>query len=120
MMRTTIPTLVLLLLAASPLACGPERAGAPYTPAVDAGDPQVALGRQVFSFHCHQCHPGGAAGVAPAINDKPLPEGLIRTQVRAGLGEMPGFDEKRISDEELGAVVRYLKELRAVRKVASR
>jgi mono/diheme cytochrome c family protein len=100
--------------------CGGERAGTPYTRAVDVNDPQVALGRQVFAAHCYQCHPGGAGGVAPAINDKPLPEQLIKTQVRAGLGAMPGFDKDRINDEQLDAVVRYLKELRAVRKVASR
>jgi mono/diheme cytochrome c family protein len=100
--------------------CGAERAGTPYTLAVDASDPQVALGQRVFSAQCYQCHPGGAAGTGPAINDKPLPENLIKTQVRAGLGAMPGFGKDRIDDEQLDAVVRYLKELRAVRKVASR
>ena len=100
--------------------CGSERAGTPYTRAVDASDPQVALGQRVFSANCYQCHPGGAAGAGPAINDKPLPENLIKTQVRAGLGAMPGFGKDRIDDEQLDAVVRYLKELRAVQKVASR
>jgi mono/diheme cytochrome c family protein len=85
---------------------------------VDASDPQVALGQRVFSANCYQCHPGGAAGAGPAINDKPLPENLIKTQVRAGLGAMPGFGKDRIDDEQLDAVVRYLKELRAVQKVA--
>lgn len=70
------------------------------------------LGRQVFSQHCYQCHVNGSGGGGPAINDKPLPKALIRTQVRAGLGAMPGFDEEHISDEKLDAVAEYLSTLR--------
>jgi mono/diheme cytochrome c family protein len=70
------------------------------------------LGRIVFSQHCYQCHVNGSGGVGPAINNKPLPKALIRTQVRAGLGAMPGFDEQHISDEELSALAEYLAALR--------
>lgn len=76
---------------------------------------QVERGREVFARHCYQCHPGGAAGLAPAINDKPLPEAMIKFQVRNGLGAMPAFDEERISDADLDAVVAYLDALRANR-----
>ena len=62
--------------------------------------------------HCHQCHPGGAGGLGPAINDKPLPKTLIATQVRAGLGAMPAFSAKEISDQDVDAIVAYLKHLR--------
>jgi hypothetical protein len=51
---------------------------------------------------------GGAAGLGPAIDDKPLPGGLIKTQVRPGLGAMPHFSQQHISDDDLGAVVAYL------------
>jgi mono/diheme cytochrome c family protein len=94
--------------------CGPERRGEPITKALDPKDPRVALGHHVFSQHCYQCHPGGAAGLAPAINDKPLPVNLIKTQVRQGLGAMPAFSKQEISDEELDGVVRYLKALRSL------
>ena len=65
--------------------------------------------------HCHQCHPGGAAGLAPSINDKPLPGFLMRFQVRHGLGAMPSFDEQVIPEPELDALIAYLLELRRQR-----
>ena len=81
-------------------------------------DSQLARGQHVFMMNCYQCHPGGAAGLAPSINDKPLPEGLIKTQIRQGLGAMPAFTEKHLSDADVDAVVRYLKYMRDQRHVA--
>ncbi|HEV2296597.1 MAG TPA: cytochrome c [Tepidisphaeraceae bacterium] len=91
--------------------CGSARRAEPRVGPIHLTEAQQ-LGQQVFSQHCYQCHPNGAAGVGPAINDKPLPQALIRAQVRAGLGAMPGFDEQHISDEELKAVSEYLSALR--------
>ena len=112
-------TLVLVTLLAGSVAlcillatgCGSARRAEPLVGPIPL-TPQQQLGRAVFSQHCYQCHPNGAGGVGPAINDKPLPQTLIRTQVRAGLGNMPGFDEKRITDEELKALSDYLATLR--------
>jgi mono/diheme cytochrome c family protein len=73
------------------------------------------MGERVFMAQCQQCHPGGAAGLGPAINNKPLPAFLIRYQVRRGLGAMPEFDEAVISDADLDALVAYLQELRRQR-----
>ena len=89
-------------------------------PAQIASDPQLAQGRLVFMHTCNQCHPGGAAGLGPAINDKPLPAGMIKMQVRKGLGTMPHFSEHHVSDQELDAVVRYLQALRHQEPLASR
>jgi mono/diheme cytochrome c family protein len=61
---------------------------------------------------CNQCHPGGDGGLGPSINAKPLPGFLVRLQVRAGLGAMPGFSEQDISEQELNDLVAYLKILR--------
>jgi len=91
--------------------CGSARRAEPLVGPVRLTE-QQQLGRAVFSQHCYQCHPNGAGGVGPAINDKPLPQALIRTQVRAGLGAMPGFDKHHISDDELKAVSAYLATLR--------
>lgn len=91
--------------------CGSARRAEPLVGAIQLNE-QQQLGRVVFSQNCYQCHPNGAGGLGPAINDKPLPQGLIRTQVRAGLGAMPGFNESRISDEELKALSAYLATLR--------
>ena len=96
-------------------ACGPQRRDEPVTEPLTYSDDRVLLGHRVFSQHCHQCHPGGAAGLAPAINDKPLPVTLIRAQVRQGHGNMPKYSEEEISNDELDGIVRYLKGLRALR-----
>src|SRR4051812_31547073 len=113
------PTMLILLAALAPApllaGCGSERRDEPLTEPLTTTDPAVTLGHRVFSQHCNQCHPGGAAGLAPAINDKPLPVNLIKTQVRQGLGDMPAFSQREISDEELEGVARYLKGLRALR-----
>jgi mono/diheme cytochrome c family protein len=72
----------------------------------------VKNGQQVFMRECHQCHPGGEAGLGPAINDKPLPGFLMRFQIRNGFGAMPAFSRDDISPEELDDLVSYLRELR--------
>ena len=100
--------------------CGPSRRDEPVTERLDASDPRVAAGERVFAAHCYQCHPGGSGGLGPAINDKPLPVALIKTQVRQGLGTMPAFPPDMISDDQLDALARYLKGLRNLREVAAR
>ena len=93
--------------------CGSSHRDAPYTRTLEpAGDEALARGQVAFMQNCHQCHPNGAGGVAPAINDKPLPEGLIKLQIRQGLGNMPAFNEQHLSDADVNAIVRYLKALR--------
>ena len=89
------------------------RRGVPVDDPIPLTDPQVERGRVVFDRHCSMCHPGGAGGVAPAINNKPLPGALIKAQVRMGLGAMPAFGPEAISDEDLEAIVAYLEVLRA-------
>lgn len=101
--------LLVVLLAA----CGPAYRGEPLYGPLPLATDELRLGQRVFDRHCHQCHPGGAAGLGPSLNDKPLPGGLIRFQVRHGVGAMPAFSQEQISDAELGALVRYLERLRA-------
>lgn len=76
------------------------------------GVTEIANGRQVFMTHCHQCHPGGEAGLGPALNNKLLPAFVIRTQVRQGYGAMPAFCRNEISEAELESLIAYLKALR--------
>jgi len=49
---------------------------------------------------------------ASEVNDKPLPEFAMRTQIRAGVGTMPAFSEREIPDADADAVVRYMVALR--------
>ncbi|HEX7021728.1 MAG TPA: cytochrome c [Trueperaceae bacterium] len=102
-----------LLVAGLLSACAPAYRGVPLYGPLDTSDPQVALGQRVFDAHCDQCHPGGAGGLGPSLNSRPLPGFVIEFQVRHGLGAMPSFSEEQISDEELDAVVAYLDQLRS-------
>ena|SRR5688500_7951676 len=102
----------LLLVGLAPIGCKSAERSEPLAGPLRLADPQTQLGQQVFATQCYQCHPGGAAGLGPALNDKPLPGFAIKTQVREGLGVMPGFSKERISDEELEGVVKYLVALR--------
>jgi mono/diheme cytochrome c family protein len=88
------------------------RRGEPIVGPLAISEPAIARGQQVFMRECHQCHPGGEAGLGPAINNKPLPGFLIKFQVRNGLGAMPAFSQNEISPEELDHLVDYLKALR--------
>lgn len=99
---------LLVVLSLSLVACGTARRGIPVAGPMFIPSEQVALGQRAFMFNCNQCHPGGEAGLAPAINNKPLPDFAVRFQVRHGLGAMPSFSEEEISDEQLDAIIAYL------------
>jgi mono/diheme cytochrome c family protein len=112
MKRCVLLFAILIAAVASTPGCGTARRDEPIAGPLGIQDPQIALGQRVYMTSCHQCHPGGTAGLGPAINNKPLPGFMIKMQTRAGLGAMPGFSSSELSDEELDAVVAYLKALR--------
>lgn|SRR5690625_581068 len=87
--------------------CQSARRGAPFT-AVSLETPELVAGQKVFQTHCSHCHPGGDGGLGPAINNKPLPDFLIRFQIRNGLGVMPAFSEEQISEAEMENLLNYL------------
>ena len=108
-----VASIVVVLAAALAGGCGKEKRGEPTGPRVTADTPHEQRGEWVFHRLCYQCHPGGEAGLGPAINDKPLPETAIKTQIRQGVGAMPSFPEEMISDQDVDAIVEYLQEMRA-------
>ena len=112
MSRTLLAPTLLAGLAAALCACGTARRGEPFAGPLPVADPSVRHGQIVFMQHCHMCHPGGEGGLGPAINDKPLPGFLIKTQVRLGMGAMPEFSEDRIPSTDLDALVSYLSAMR--------
>jgi mono/diheme cytochrome c family protein len=75
-------------------------------------DPALRAGHIAFMQHCHECHPNGATAVGPALNDKPLPPPLIKTQIRVGMGKMPAFSKEKLPDDRMDALVDYLVWLR--------
>lgn len=95
--------------------CGTARRGAPMFAPLTLESTEVTQGKQVYMSYCQKCHPGGTAGLGPAINNKPLPGFLIRYQIRHGLGMMPAFKEEVISDQELDHLMVYLKTLRSAK-----
>lgn len=105
------PALALLLFAAA--SCGSPRRGPPAAPPVIAESDSESQGRVLFYQYCNPCHPGGEAGLGPALNNKPLVEPAIDLMVRQGLGAMPSFDEQEIDDAQLDAIVEYVQALRS-------
>jgi mono/diheme cytochrome c family protein len=108
-MRLANAVVVILGLAA----CGKTQRGEPKAPELQPRSHEVAYGGMLFRKFCYQCHPNGAGGLGPAINNKPLPEIAIRTQIRKGVGSMPSFDETWLNDEEVAAIAKYVQALRA-------
>jgi mono/diheme cytochrome c family protein len=108
MRRFALLALVLLIGA-----CGPVYDRPLVAASLAGDDPQLQLGERVFFENCHGCHPHGGPGLGLGVTDRPLPNFAMRLQIRHGLGEMPGFDEEVIDNEELDALVAYLNELRS-------
>ena len=70
-------------------------------------------GMTLFMQHCNKCHPGGGEGVGPSLIDKKvLPDMLIHFQVRAGLGEMPSFDQEVLSKNDVKKIISFIQLLR--------
>ncbi|MFN7141330.1 MAG: c-type cytochrome [Limisphaerales bacterium] len=100
------------LVATSFLGCRSARRSEPTLGKFPEANRQFESGRMVFMRHCHECHPNGEGGLGPALNDKPLPRFLVKTQVRTGLGVMPAFSTEQITPAELDDLVDYMVALR--------
>lgn len=72
-------------------------------------------GEQIFVRSCNTCHPGGAAGMGPSLDQLathfPTDDKLINF-LRQGVGAMPPQPKEVINDIEMGALVRYLRTLK--------
>ncbi|HUR27664.1 MAG TPA: cytochrome c, partial [Planctomycetota bacterium] len=90
-----------VVLAALAAACSSARRSETVAGPLNLSDQETLRGAAVFMGSCNKCHPLGEAGLGPALNNKPLPKFMMRLQIRKGLGAMPAFSEKEISDGEL-------------------
>ena len=108
-MSARVASLLAIAAMVAGAACGSSRRsaalGAPPLPATA----EVLRGQRVFMHACHACHPGGETGLGPSLNDKPLPGFLIAWQVRRGLGAMPAFSREEMPDDDLTALLAYLR-----------
>jgi len=108
MNRYSLRPILLLCALTFATACGTARRGEPIIGDHEPPNEDVARGLVAFNTYCTTCHPGGEAGLGPALNNKPLPESAIKFQVRHGLGAMPAFPERVISKEDLDDISAYL------------
>lgn len=92
--------------------------GAPQVPLGSDGepDPELTVGRDVWSQRCASCHgKNGGGNRGPKLNDgkvvevfpDPADEGQL---IADGKGGMPAFSGE-LSESELKAVVRYTREV---------
>ena len=92
--------------------CLSARRGEPLHGPIQLSNVKAQHGQVVFMRNCQKCHPGGDAGLGPAINNKPLPKFLMKFQVRHGLGAMPSFSKDRIASADLDDLMAYIKQIR--------
>ncbi len=107
-----LPRAVVVVFVVAGSACGTAQRGGPAAPEFRPRTAEVARGERMFRKFCYQCHPNGAGGLGPAINDKPLPAFAIRTQIRNGVGAMPAFDDEWLNDTDVDAITSYVRALR--------
>lgn len=105
--RCLLPTMLLVTAA-----CSSARRGEPVAGPLPLASEEIVRGRQAYLAFCDKCHPGGEAGLGPALNNKPLPSFLIGFQVRRGMGAMPSFPEKTLPERQLESLTAYMKALR--------
>lgn len=79
-----------------------------YTEPVDFPTEDLEKGKILFEEYCATCHPKAMSGLGPAIVNKPLPEFLIKFQIRNGVGVMPAFGEDILLDKEVEQIAEYL------------
>src|SRR5690606_29063803 len=103
---------IVMMLSVFALGCHSVRRGEPIQGEMRINDASVAHGQRIYMEHCYQCHPNGEGGVGPALNNKPAPRFLVKTQIRKGLGTMPSFTEQEISPDELEDLTDYVIALR--------
>jgi mono/diheme cytochrome c family protein len=86
---------------------------AQYEGAITSTD--AAHGKELFDTSCGDCHPGGESDVGPSLIAEPHTAPRIRQQIREGSGKMRPFSEKRLSNDDMEAVLAYLASINAVK-----
>lgn len=90
----------------------PAPAAATTVPVVAAAN--VDAGKALFTRLCNGCHPGGNAGVGPALRGAEFEsefaeDDKVKKVTREGKGAMPPFSQ--LTDKELGDLVAYIRTL---------
>ena len=75
----------------------------------------VAHGKEVFGTFCDDCHPDGGEDVGPSLIADPHSPAQLRKQIREGSGKMRPFSEKRLSNDDMEAILAWLASVNAVK-----
>lgn len=76
---------------------------------------EVDRGKELFTSHCDDCHPGGEEDVGPSLIEEAHTPAQTRKQIREGSGKMRPFSEARLSNDDLEALLAYLASINAVK-----
>ncbi len=101
----------------APTQSGAAGSPQPEVTALAAADLQT-LGQSTFGQYCDACHPGGGAGVGPALIGPGFDanfagDAKLSSIIRSGTPTMPGFPSTRINDTQLAGLIAYLRQLGA-------
>ncbi|MFT7597187.1 MAG: mono/diheme cytochrome c family protein [Acidimicrobiales bacterium] len=113
---TMTPTWLPVGLAFALLALGGCAGNATGAPEVANGDPVLIEGRDLYIRTCAQCHgPAGGGGRGLPLNEGRVVEKYPQIEdqiavVAEGRNNMPAF-AGRFTDSQIGAVVRYTREI---------
>lgn len=65
----------------------------------------------VYARQCYSCQLGGDGGRGPDLLQL-APGPIVRAQIRAGLGVMPGFNHEEIDTRDMDDLIAYLRAAR--------
>ncbi|HMO21145.1 MAG TPA: cytochrome c [Candidatus Melainabacteria bacterium] len=75
-------------------------------------------GKQIFVRSCNTCHPGGAAGMGPSLDqlkDHFPTDDKLKAFIRQGAGAMPPQPLEVLNDKEMDNLVDYLRHMEVER-----
>jgi len=93
---------------------GGEKVAAAYAGPITSTD--VAHGKERFDDMCGDCHPDGGADDGPSLIAEPHSAGYIRQQTREGSGKMRPIPERRLSNEDLEAILAWLGSVNGIKQ----
>lgn len=108
-----------VLVAAIPRPPQATSSGAPQPEVTALGtSDRLTLGQATFGRYCDACHPGGGAGVGPALFGPRFSanfpdDAKLTALVRDGTPSMPGFPSSRIDDTQMAEMIAYLRQVGA-------
>lgn len=76
--------------------------------------PGLPRGEVIFARYCNTCHPGGNRGSGPSLLTlvPDMDDDAIRTAIRKGKKQMPGYNSTVIPEDHMADLILYLRSLK--------